>query len=73
MAVPYLEIATTVLGALKGGTKVSQAGAQSGAGVFVPDNVFKRNKSMIDFGEPMQVALLAVAGVVVIYVFKKVI
>lgn len=64
----------SALGGLGGGTKISAARAesQSGLGVFAPKNRVYDNKPIVDFGEPLQVAAVAVVAVIAIYLFKKV-
>lgn len=64
----------SALGGL-GGQKVniSQAGAQSGFGIFEPENTIKRKNSLIDLSNPLNVVMVAGGLVLAIYVFKKVV
>lgn len=70
-----LSAGLSVLSALGGlgGQKVniSQAAAQSGLGIFEPENEIKRNKRLVDFSNPASVAIVAACVVVSIYVYKK--
>ena len=69
-----LSAGLSVLSALGGGTKISGAKAetQSGVGIFSPNNKTYKNKPMINFGEPLQVAAIAVVAIIGIYIYKRV-
>lgn len=70
----WVQLAAAAISALGSSSKVdaSSTVTQSGLGIFEAENTVKKNQPAIDLSEPLQVALLALAGVVMIYIYKKV-
>jgi hypothetical protein len=70
----WLAAGKLAIGALSGSSvKVSQAGADtvSGVGIFTGENNIKKRKPLIEFDNPLHVALTAAGVVAAVYFYKK--